>query len=103
MMNFNVLHLLDLLKEQSLYLFAGLNHCLMYFLKFEKSVSVLTLSGKEFQMRGPFHSRNTERYGDKSLTTLVKLLSPYLSVLRECTFMLDCLCVNLYFSEIYFL
>ena len=88
MMNFNVLYLLDLLKEQSLYLFAGLNHCLMYLLKFEKSVSVLTLSGRELQMRGP---------------RVVKLLSPYLSVLRECTFMLGGLCVSLYFSKIYFL
>ena len=66
MMNFNVLHLLYFLKEQRLYLHTSLNHCFMYFLKFKKSVSVLTSFGKEFQMRGP---------------RAVKLLSPYLTVL----------------------
>ena len=61
MMNFIVLHLLYFLKEQRLHLHAGPNHCLMYFLKFEKS-----FSGEEFQMQGPM---------------VVKLLSRYLTVL----------------------
>ena len=46
-MNFNVLHLLYFLKEQRLHFHAGPKCCFMYFLKFEKSVSV-----EEFQMRG---------------------------------------------------
>ena len=79
MLNFNVLHLLYLFKEQMMHLHGGLSNCLMYFLKFENSVSVLTSSGRDFQMRGP---------------RVVKLLSPCLSVLLEYTVMLDGLCVN---------
>ena len=66
MINLDVLNLLNFLKEGWLHLYAGLNHCFMYFLKFEKSISVLTSSDKEFQMRGP---------------RIIKLLSPYLTVL----------------------
>ena len=66
MINLDVLNLLYFLKEGWLQLYAGLNHCFMYFLKFEKSISVLTSSDKEFQMREP---------------RIVKLLSPYLTVL----------------------
>ena len=61
MINVIVLHLLYFLKEQTFHLRAGPNHCFMYFLKFEKSVS-----GEEFQVQGP---------------RVVKLLSPYLTVL----------------------
>ena len=66
MINVNVLNLLYFLKKGWSHLYAGLNHCFMYFLKFEKSISVLTSSDKEFQMRGP---------------RIVKFLSPYLTVL----------------------
>ena len=48
MINVIVLHLLYFLKEQTFHLRAGPNHCFMYFLKFEKSVS-----GEEFQVQGP--------------------------------------------------
>ena len=52
MMNFNIQHLLYFLKEQRLHLHAGLNQCCMYFLQFQKSVSVLTSSGKTIQVLG---------------------------------------------------
>ena len=45
-MNFYVLHLLFFLEISQ-------NHYFIYFLKFEKSVSVLTSFDKELQMRGP--------------------------------------------------
>ena len=48
MMNFNVLRLLYFLKKQRLYQYAGPKHYFMFFVKFEKSVSVLTSSGREF-------------------------------------------------------
>ena len=51
-MNFNVLHLLFFLEISQNH-YSSLNHYFIYFLKFEKSVSVLTSFDKELQMRGP--------------------------------------------------
>ena len=51
-MNFNVLHLLFFLEISQNH-YSSLNDYFIYFLKFEKSVSVLTSFDKELQMRGP--------------------------------------------------
>ena len=63
MVNFNALHFLYFKKEQRLH---SQTIVLCTFLKLQKSVSILTYSGKEFRMRGP---------------RAVKLLSLYYTVL----------------------